>query len=1089
MRNNKFQGTRSQLVLSGVALAIAAAYAPVMAQDTRYDGVVPPKLIQESEKSQVLVDPNAKNYAGNAQVGGLVVEVDHDALPADGQTANRVHVRVVDAQHKPLQGTAFVTIEVSGGRVLLDGAQTDELGPGKLDADRVVRGTQLKVTNGVAEFSLLAPSTPGDVRLRITAGNESAQGIVSYVPALRDWIAAGLVEGVIALGRKGQDAVQPTRFDDGFEQEIRHFQRTFNGNREGLALHTEVFLKGKISGDKLLTLAYNSDKDTQNRLFGDVKPEEFYPVYGDSALHGNDAVSSSKLYVRVDSAKEYVLYGDFNSSDTIAARLTGSGVDNIRVRDLGDYQRKLLGVKWHGESSRYAADAFASRDTLHQMVEEFRGLGTSGPYAVSSNSAVAGSESLEIVVRDRNQPSLILSVTPLSALLDYTFEPFSGQILLKQPLPAYDANLNPVSLRIRYDVDQGGTSFWLLGANAQVKLTDKVEVGGSAIDDRNPVTPYKMQSANTVVRLGEKSVVIAEVAHTDSTGMMNADGTLNLNDVSGEAWRVDWRSHDDNLDANVKFGKSNIGFNNPSSSLNGGREEGSVNAKYKVSQQWSVFGLALTSADMSTDGRRNVGEVGVAYQANDKLTLQLGLRRIQETAASAQPVAGGFGNTGDGIGGGFFGNGSTAINPLTGQPTLTPSNQFPTTGGDSKPNPIEATTLHVAAKYQVSEKFALNGEFERDVSGEDKQRLALGSDYQFGERSRVYARFEQQTGLASAFSINPADRSKVFVAGVDTTYMQGGQLYNEYRLRDAMSSDLSSSRDLQLATGARNSFDVAEGLRMNTQIERLKSLAGASPDTIALAYGVDYTANPLWKASGRIEYRHAYNPPDATTDQRQDSWLSTLSFARKLDRDWTMLARNYLLINDAYATPGKHIQDRVQIGAAYRDTDTNRLDVLSKYEYKTDRNGEADPTSNPDTRAHIVSVNANYHPNRPLWLDGRLAAKYSIDSFGGYKAYLAGGRVIYDITEKIDLGVLTNTMVSPTGKATQYAHGVEAGYNLAQNLWLSAGYIWRGFHDTDLTGSDYTDHGLFIRIRFKFDENLLAGKNPDINRSLSSAQP
>ena len=39
---------------------------------------------------------------------------------------------------------------------------------------------------------------------------------------------------------------------------------------------------------------------------------------------------------------------------------------------------------------------------------------------------------------------------PLTRLVDYSFEPFSGRILLATFLPGVDANLNPVTLRVTY---------------------------------------------------------------------------------------------------------------------------------------------------------------------------------------------------------------------------------------------------------------------------------------------------------------------------------------------------------------------------------------------------------------------------------------------------------------------------------------------------------------------------------------------------------------------------------------------------------------------------------------------------------------
>jgi murein tripeptide amidase MpaA len=59
--------------------------------------------------------------------------------------------------------------------------------------------------------------------------------------------------------------------------------------------------------------------------------------------------------------------------------------------------------------------------------------------------------------------------------------------------------------------------------------------------------------------------------------------------------------------------------------------------------------------------------------------------------------------------------------------------------------------------------------------------------------------------------------------------------------------------------------------------------------------------------------------------------------------------------------------------------------------------------------------------------------------------------------------------------ARQYAYGAEIGRLLRQNLWLSVGYNWSGFDgDSDLNGYEYTQQGAFLRIRFKFDENLFA---------------
>ena len=101
-------------------------------------------------------------------------------------------------------------------------------------------------------------------------------------------------------------------------------------------------------------------------------------------------------------------------------------------------------------------NVFASHDSLRQVIDEFAALGISGPYPVSNPNGVSGTERVEIITRDRNQPALVLSAVPLTRFTDYEFEPFSGRLLFRRPVPALDERLNPVSIRVTYEVDAGG---------------------------------------------------------------------------------------------------------------------------------------------------------------------------------------------------------------------------------------------------------------------------------------------------------------------------------------------------------------------------------------------------------------------------------------------------------------------------------------------------------------------------------------------------------------------------------------------------------------------------------------------------------
>ena len=1047
----------------------------------------------------IAADPGG-GFAAASSVGRIVVEVNRDAVPADGQSPVKITVRVYDKQGQPLKAPVLLTIEHSGGRVLLPGARTDELGPRRQDADRTVPGIQLKVESGVAEFQLLAPFEAQDVRLRVSAGSEEASGAISFVPEMRPMVAAGLIEGIVNF--HGHTALSPVRAGDVFEQEIESWSRQFNDGKANVAARTAFYLKGTIRGDVLLTAAYDSDKDTRTRLLRDISPDELYPVYGDASLRSFDARSTERLYLRLDHGKDYVLYGDFVTGDGFTQPIGQGAVASLKQRSLGNYNRTSTGVRAHKENETVVANAWAFHDSLRQIVQEFASQGA-GPYGLANNAVLEGSEKVEVLVRDRQNSSRIISVRPLVRLVDYSFEPFSGRIVLATFLPSADENLNPVSLRVTYEVDQGGEQFWVVGGDAQVRLSPQIELGGSAVADQNELAHYRLYSANATWKMGPKTALVVEVARTESeinTNPTNMSTTPALagriGEVEGHAWRAEFAHEGDKSEAHAFLGRSDPAFNNLAAPLDAGRGEGQASASYKLSDTVKAYGEAVMSEDRNPGGGdRKIGGAGLRWAALDKLTVDVGFRVARETigtqgnGVSSTPFGSTLGLTGSiasGSGGGALGYGNQPLDPSTGLPVIAPSSGLALATSNLAPGTkLESDTVHVGVGYALTEKIRLGGEIEHDISGDEKRRYALGADYQVNERTKVYARFERQEGWAYLQGVTSTGQSaNALVLGVDSTVVKDTQVYSEYRLRDA-----TSDRDLQLASGIRNFWDVKEGLRLTTAVEHVSVMSGTTAASNAGSIGLDYSADPLWRGSTRLEVRRSGDIGDTpAVDERFTTILGQAMVARKLDRDWTLLARDYLLKTD-YADRGDIVQNRAQLGVAYRDTDTNRVNALGKIEWKDERDASNAAVGTLKTNAFIVSTHADWHPSRPWWLTGRIAAKWERDEFeqgvrSSFNAQLLAGRAVYDVSENWDLGVLVATQLGQQG-AKQYAAGLEVGYLLQQNLWLSAGYNVSGFNgDSDLTGYEYVERGFYLRLRFKFDETLFKGRNAAANPSL-----
>lgn len=1022
-----------------------------------------------------------------------------DNLPADGVGSNDIRLQLLDGKGQAIKGEQLVTIEVNGGaRILLPGRLTSESGADRGDIDRITPGVQAKVVDGVLSFKLLAPYQPDAVTVRVSVSGVSERIVVRYVPDLREMVAVGLIEGRLRSDKFDPKAIVPVRENDGFEEELKGFNKDFNGGRSNFGARAAMYLKGKVKGDYLLTVAYDSDKDTRKQLFESIDPNAFYPVYGDSSLKTKDAQSTGKLYVRLDKNRSYLLWGDYTTQDSNPARR------------LSQYNRTLPGARGHYEEGNAVVNAFVAQESFKQVVDEPPARGVSGPYTVSNPNGIKGTERVEIIVRRRDQTSVILKTTPLVRESDYEFEPFNGQILFRTPVPSIDDQLNPVSIRISYEVEQGGKRYFIYGADVQYKVSDRLTLGGAVAKDSNPVTGQTIIGANLALKLSKNTEVIAEVArsqslvNTDPNGF-NRNNSANFNGKSGEvdgnAVRVEIRHADDQVRANAYVQRADNDFNNASSGLTGGKQEIGGAVTYKATEKLTITADAQRSQDRINGSENTAASLAADLKLTDRLTVGAGVRRVDQNAISAaQQTVNNCLNTTNTYSGNISGYntgygisqvGNQQIDPATGLPVICNTAINPV---NAPAQALDRTSVFLRAGYKATDKLTVDGELQ-NITGTDPASTAklglryaasktvdltaemqrefgagnnnlyrLGADWRVAEKTRLYSRYEYAHTYSANYGLGIGPLSRAFALGVDTQYMQDGSLYSEYRLNDS-----GSGRSIQNAVGLRNGWNVAEGLRLQTSAEFIKSTGG---DSAALSLGAEYTANPLWKGSSRIQWRG---------DGGYNNWLFTASAARKLDRDWTLIAREYLNLVDPKNGSADTRQNRLQVGFAYRPVDNNKFDALGLYEQKTDKSTDRDSDTN------IVSLRANYHPSRPWWVSGRFAYKRNELLAGtvndSYNASLIGGRITYDVTNRWSVGGITTLLVGKGG-AKQYAYGLEVGYTVMDNLIVGLGYNWRGFSDNDLTGSDYTNRGWVLNVRYKFDEDLFKSSDSRVNRTL-----
>ena len=749
------------------------------------------------------------------------------SLPADGNTAMAVRVKILDQDRTPITSDQPITLETSLGRWLVP------------DLDPVEPGIQTTLQGGQADYTLVASSEAGVGEIRVTNGLRVSTTQMVFLPASRPLFVNGVVEARIDLRSLLRNGLLQVTSADRFERELKDLRAISTDGKFSAAARGALFLQGKIKGSTLLTLAYDTERDPERRMFRDIQPDEFYPVYGDASIKEFGTQSFDRLYLRVDAERSYALYGDYVTP--------AAGTGALAARELGAYQRSLTGALAHGEDRRGQFNVFASRDRLSQVVEEIPGRGISGPYELRRTDGRLNSEKVEILTRDRNQPSRIISSVPLTRFTDYTLEPFSGRLLFFAPVPSVDGDLNPVSIRVVYEVERSGEDFWVYGADGQLRIGDRFEFGAGAARDDQPGSSRQLYSTNAAVVLGKGTVLVTEFAHTSGDSA----------NFKGDAARFELRHSSAKLQASVFGATSDAGFSNLSSTFQRGRTELGLRGSAVINERTRFIGEALRTGDRIAGGYRTGVLAGIERQFGKFVRGEFGYRFGQE-------------------------RGGAASRGTAGTPGATP-------------NETNALRARVTVQVPGQPRASVFGEFEQDVANGDQHRGALGGQYVLFDRLRIYGRHEFLNSFAGPFALNGAQRQATTVIGLDAGYTKDGQFFGEYRASDAF-----AGRETEAAIGLRNRWSVAKGLVVNTGFERVDVLKGTGQgEATAITAGAEYTTNPAWRGTARFEYRFAH---------AGDDFLATLGYVRKIDRDWTVLGR---ALYNTFGDGGKRTRNQI----------------------------------------------------------------------------------------------------------------------------------------------------------------------------------
>ena len=881
------------------------------------------------------------------------------------------------------------------------------------------------------------------------------------------------------------------------------------------------YLRGKVKGRYLVTMAADTDADAPERLLTNgvasgprallrrLDPDRFYPVYGDQSALEQDAPTQGQLYVRVQRDDSSIMWGNFATGPqgTDLARLDrglyGAKADYASPAVTADGERRT-------RVTAYAADpgTLPARDVL-------RGTGGS-VYYLRRRDIVIGSERLTVERRDP-----VTGLVREARLLepdDYEIDYIQGRILLDRPLRS--------SLRdgavVRDGAGSGDPMFlvaayeyaplfdevegYTLGARGTRWVGDHVRLGATAQREATADADQTVIAADVTVQRDERNFVKAEIARTDGPVAFDrarsANGGLSYADDpdlvrTGEAYgaRVEGAAELEWMTRGALAGHL-TGYAEH-------RDEG-----FSGTGLVAPYDTTRWGADVTFDPARNVrvqagydearfGNRGAERQVEGEVSLDVAERWTASVGALYD-----WRETGpDGLGGldgltvshrsgsrttlgarlGYRANDALEVYGF-GQGTLA------VTGARARDH-----RGGLGGAWHLSERVDVSGEVSGGTQG---LGLDLGARYRIDEGSDLelgYALSATGEGGDLIDEVGPAG------ASLGTLTVRGNRRHSDW-LSTFVEERVGLERDaIDLAQAYGVELDPGYGLAVSALVE-----SGKLRDTVLGDFRrTSASATAGWSGEGMS----ASLTGEARLEDRGETtelaaWLGRTRGAYDATPDWTVSADLDVAVAQAGdAGTLRHLREasfiEASVAGAYRPVAHDRLNALARYTYFQDLTpadqftGLGGGTLGPKQRSHVASLDVSYDLNR--WLT--LGAKYGL-RLGEVSLGRASDAFVRSTAQlgvlRADVHVLKQWDLLLEGRALHVAQGGDPGHSLVElataaplalpapedmrlgalaavyrhvgdNVKVGVGYSFSRFSD-DLTDLSDTHEGVFLNV-------------------------
>lgn len=992
-----------------------------------------------------------------SEFGLTLTPVTSPVIPANRRSTVTLAGRITEAGN-PLQRDVVVTLTAAAGE--FQGAD--------YDTDRA--GFQVLARQG--EFQVVLQSTleAQSVRIRAAASGYAVRGIepavslepipevetftqVEFITNLRPSLVSGVVDFRLGPGA--------TDFWGSFED----FLNPDDIGEVEFDLGAALFATGSL-GEWQFTGAVNTRRALNetcdgNRLFRDDQfCENSFPVYGDSSQVDYLTPSIDSFYARFQrdsrvpgAEPDYAMWGDYTTEEFARSSQEFTAITRQLHGFKGNYTLGNLQI-----TAMYANNLRAfQRDTIAPD-------GTSGYYFLSRRPILSGSEDVFIETEEINRPGTVLERRRLTRVSDYEIDYDRGTILFRQPV--LRTEIDPLGrtmvkqIVVTYQLDETEDDGNLYAGRLQYNFKPgEPTVGGWAgitlLTEDQGDQDFDLYGVDINVPLGETGVFTGEFARSslDRFGTsvsgnayrLEAQGLLFSPNVAGTAYLRSAESDFSNTaTTSFRSGQTRWGGGlragvGPATFLNV-RFDQEINRGQAPEVTTDVFEL-LTPGQFATPGE---------FVDNTLTTYQAGIsQRFGDVQVEVDWINR---DRSDRI---------TDINTSSNQ--LVPRFAIPITsalsfrgqselniGSDDDPLYPDRTTLALDWAVQPGVTMRLAQQF---VTGGDQPRritsLDTLVDYELGDNTSLRSRYSLIGGYGgligqSALGLN---HRIVLAPGLRATL-------GVERVIDNAFND----------TGAGQQFE--QPFAVGSSASALGLQGGTS-----FSIGLEYTNNPDFQASARVEHR---------SSSAGNNTVFTAAAGGKLTPALTTLFR-YQQANFANQRITGILGNSInlKLGMAYRNPVSDKFNALMSYEYR--RN----PDTTPDTilidsgigsSDHTLALEGIYAPNWRWELYGKYAFRISNADLAedlefSNSIHLMQLRAAYRFAYRWDVLGELRFITQPAAGYNEIGSAIELGYYLTPDLRVGVGYSF-GRADSDGFGGGGTRSagGPYLGVQFKVNE-------------------